>query len=515
MISFLVNIFVPANSNRGKSFRALIDRIRNKRAAVSAKNRYNLYRQKYYKHAVTRIPKKQLSKISIVVPCFNTPKKYFEPLLASIFAQGYENWELVLVDASDDKQSENYLKQRANSDKRIKYIRTENAGIAHNTNKGIAEAKGEFIAFLDHDDTLDQNALSENAELFASRPELSLVYSDEDKISDDSERFFEPHFKPDFSLDLLRNVNYITHFVVARKELVDKLKGIRSGFDGAQDYDFLLRAADQDIEIGHIPKILYHWRQADGSTALDFTNKQHVTDAGCRALEDHYERRGIKGVAVSAIENRPGFYKTKYSLDSSDRKIYVNLSSTNLIELEKKYILDKYRNNVDVKKHKIKVIEGKPDIASNHNLVINGAFIPASSHSELAPLFGLSEENGVNAVAPRIICHGRIFDAGIVNTSNGQKNLFKGINPKRPMVFGSIEWVRNVDKLSGNVMVGSKKDEGNQRNVVWTHTDFIALKPKLEVFSKERNFYNPNLDEYTELVEENQDYITDFVEIKK
>jgi O-antigen biosynthesis protein len=130
------------------------------------------------------------------------------------------------------------LARKAETDVRIVYKKVHNEGIAINTNKAIAMATGEYIAFLDHDDTLDPDALAESVAVLEKYPEFGLVYSDEDKISEDGERYFNPHYKPGFSLDMLRNLNYITHFVVMRKSIADKLGGIRAGFDGAQDYDF-------------------------------------------------------------------------------------------------------------------------------------------------------------------------------------------------------------------------------------------------------------------------------------
>jgi glycosyltransferase involved in cell wall biosynthesis len=514
VISFGIRIVAPADSPRGKKLRDSVARIRRRRAVLFAKARYNAGRKKYYRHAVTKQPANQEAKISIIVPCYNTPAKYFEPLLASVFAEGYGNWELVLVDASDNKARSDGIERRAKADDRIVYIKTANEGIAGNTNKGLARASGELIAFLDHDDTLDPDALANTAGLFASRPELGLVYSDEDKISDDGDLYFEPHFKPDFSLDMLRNVNYITHFVVVKKSIADKLKGIRSGFDGAQDYDFLLRVIDTGTEVGHVPKILYHWRQAEGSTAADFSNKRHVTDAGCRALRDHYARRGIKRVEVKAIENRPGFYRAVYDLDGTVRRIFVDLEKTALTVPERRYIADCYRRNRDVRKHKIQVVESKPPAdAGAHDMIVRGPFIPAKDSADIASLFGLAQEDGVAGVAPKIVCGGKVFDAGFVKINGARRPLFKGLSPNRPLAFGSLEWVRNVDALSGNAGVYSKAKNG--RFVIWSHSEFIALSAAADPASGPAGFYNPNLAEQTEIIEEPREYIADLIEVEK
>jgi glycosyltransferase involved in cell wall biosynthesis len=515
MTAVIIRILAPQNSRRGKAVRKTITQIQNRRSINYARRRYNLNRHRYYKYSTTKIIDDETNKISIVVPCYNTPIKYFEPLLSSVFSQGYGNWELVIVDGSDNAKLSDYLEQRAASDTRIKYLKVDNEGIAQNTNAGISQASGEFIAFLDHDDTLDADALAEAVELFNRKPDLGLVYSDEDKISDNGEEYFEPHFKPDFSLDLLRNVNYITHFVVVRKTIVKKLHGIREGYEGAQDYDFLLRVVDEGVAIGHVPKILYHWRQAEGSTAADFSNKSHITDAGIKAINEHLDRRGVKNANAYAIANRPGFYSAKYKLSDKKRYIYVDLENTSLSKKEKEYILYCYKKNNEVKKYEIEVIEGKPEETNHNTLLVRGAFIPKSRSTEIAPLFGLSEEDGVAGVAPLIVSHGRIFDSGIVHINGRKHRLFKGLNPHRQMGFGSLEWVRDVDELSGNAAIMGSNPEQAQRKVIWSHSEFVAFREAENLSTELNNYYNPNIEELTEIVEKPFDHVADLVEVKQ
>ncbi|MBC7404824.1 MAG: glycosyltransferase [Cytophaga sp.] len=448
------------------------------------------------------------------MPCFNTPAKYFEPLLASVFAQSYQNWELVLADASNQQKKTDYLRAKARADTRITYFKIPNQGIAINTNAAIEKANGHYIAFLDHDDTLDPDALATSMQFFVDNPEYGLVYSDEDKVSDDGEYYFEPHFKPDFSLDMLRNVNYITHFVVAKKALVDGLKGVRSGFDGAQDYDFLLRVVDTGTKIGHIAKILYHWRQADGSTAADFSNKQDVTDAGCRALDEHYLRRKIEGVKNTAIAHRPGFYRPVCSQKLSGLIIFVDLANLHLSSIERNFIIERYKSNHDVMAHKIVVTEGLPASGAKTDkaLVVRGAFIPANDTSDLFSLFVLASEGGVAGVAPKLVRNGRIYDMGLVTIAGRSEYLFRGLNPNKSIGFGSLEWVRNVNALSGAVGIETGRPG---RYAVWSHTEFVAFdKINAVVSSDQAYFYNPNVTELSELVEQSSDYIADLLEIK-
>ena len=333
MLNKAAKILISPKSPQGKIARQLVGKMRANRAVNFARTNYNKLRQSYYQHIVMKTTDEK-NLISIVVPCYNTPAKYFEPLLNSVFDQGYSNWELVLLDASDQKRTSEYLSEKAQHDTRISYLKIHNEGIAANTNQGIEIAKGTLIVFLDHDDVLDPNALAECTDIFNQDETIGLVYTDEDKISEDGSNYFQPHFKPDFSLDMLRNVNYITHLVMVKKSLAKKVGGLRKGFEGAQDYDFLLRVVDSGAKIQHIPKVLYHWREAEGSTASNFKNKQHITNAGCRALEDHYARCQIDTIEkVVAIEDRPGFYRPIYKAPKEKLEIYINLDQTSLLPM--------------------------------------------------------------------------------------------------------------------------------------------------------------------------------------
>src|SRR5581483_5861673 len=189
----------------------------------------------------------------------------------------------------------------------------KNYGIVGNTNEAIALATGEFVGFLDHDDTLSPHALLEVVDAINRHGNVDLLYSDEDKISDNGKTRLLPYFKPDWSPTLLENVNYMTHFVVVRRKLLKRLHGLREGFDGPQDYDFLLRATDATKEIIHIPKILYHWRLADGSTAGPIENKSYADTAGRSALSDHVKRMNIPAEVLSRPD-LPTNYRLSYAV---------------------------------------------------------------------------------------------------------------------------------------------------------------------------------------------------------
>ena len=254
-------------------------------------------------------------KFSIVVPLYKTPVEYLEQMVQSVKQQTYTNWELVLSDGSGkDSPLKEVLARLAAEEPRIRVVENKKTlQISENTNAAMEQATGDFFVFMDHDDMLTEHALFECAAVINKTPEADVIYSDEDKMSMDGHKFFQPHFKPDFNLDLLCTVNYICHLFVAKRELVEKVGMLRSEFDGAQDYDFIFRCTEDAEKICHIPKIMYHWRCHEDSTAENPESKQYAFDAGRRAIEAHYQRKGIH----AEVENGEflGLYRTKYILD--------------------------------------------------------------------------------------------------------------------------------------------------------------------------------------------------------
>ena len=277
-------------------------------------------------------------KISIVVPLFKTPETFLRTMIESVQAQTYGNWQLCLADGSgagdedaDPKASlvQSIANEYASADARIKYeCLTENQGIAGNTNAAIALADGDWIAFMDHDDLLAPDALFEMVKMIRQGfhdedglaatvyredgNDYEMLYTDEDKVDMDGKTHFQPHLKPDFNIDLLRSNNYITHFLAVKRSLLDRVGGIRSDFDGAQDYDFILRCAEQAGAIGHIPRILYHWRCHKESTSENPFSKQYAVDAGKRAIGEHLKRLGVDAVVTPTKDM--GFYEVEYPL---------------------------------------------------------------------------------------------------------------------------------------------------------------------------------------------------------
>ncbi len=249
--------------------------------------------------------------VSLIMPVYNPDADDLQRAIASVQAQIYPNWELCICDdASPSPGTRLFLESAARSDPRIRLtFHDKNRHISHATNTAINLAHGDYFAFLDHDDELRPHALLCAVEMFASNPDLKVLYSDEDKINQSGTRL-DPYFKPDFNLGLLRSHNYMCHFAVYERRLMEQLGGLRPGFEGAQDYDLALRAVDAVSRqaIGHIPQVLYHWRTASGSTASGHANKSYAFEAGRRALAEHLQRRGVIGEVVEAKEAR-GMYR--------------------------------------------------------------------------------------------------------------------------------------------------------------------------------------------------------------
>ena len=253
-------------------------------------------------------------KFSVVVPLYHTPAKFLKDLVRSMMYQSYANWELCLVNASpEDVHLTSLLENWAMRDKRIRVIRLEkNLGIAQNTNAGIEASTGEFIAFLDHDDFLEPDALFCYVDALNKDKTIDVFYSDEDKTDEYAAHYFYPHFKSDFNIDLLHANNYMCHILAVRKSLVDTVGGLNEKFDGAQDYDFVLRLTENTKKIYHCPRILYHWRCSNQSTAASQGNKMYAIHAGKAALNAHYKRIGWNARAQEGAVD--GWYQTKFTL---------------------------------------------------------------------------------------------------------------------------------------------------------------------------------------------------------
>ena len=281
--------------------------------------------------------------ISIVVPVYRTPEIYLREMMESVMEQTYGNWELCLADASPrgeqlrqdlkkikgrktrdavmkipdgDTELTSVIREYQLKDSRIRYeILKENKSIAENSNAAMEMATGDFVGLLDHDDTLEPNALYEVAGKICEDDRVDVVYTDEDKINSKGTKHLTPNMKPDFNLDLLRSNNYICHLFVVRRILMEKVGGFRKEFDGAQDYDFILRCTEEAEKIAHVHKVLYHWRTHEKSTSDNPESKIYAFHAGRRAVESHLQRLGIQAEVEETCDL--GYYRVKYPVTGS------------------------------------------------------------------------------------------------------------------------------------------------------------------------------------------------------
>jgi O-antigen biosynthesis protein len=250
-------------------------------------------------------------RFSIVTPVYGTPPEVLRAAVDSVLHQSFGDWQLCLVDdGSPPDTVQTLLAELAASDPRIEvHTRTANGGIVAASNDALAMARGEFVALFDHDDVLEPHALERVDEALRSDDEIDLVYTDADKI-DPWGIPVHPFRKPDWAPERFRHQNYLIHLAVIRRSIVSDIGGFRSGFDGSQDYDLLLRASERARRIHHIPEILYHWRIIEGSAAGDVTAKPAAYTAGRRAVQEHCERVGIDAV-VEPVERVPGCYRLR------------------------------------------------------------------------------------------------------------------------------------------------------------------------------------------------------------
>jgi GT2 family glycosyltransferase len=255
--------------------------------------------------------------ISVVMPVYNTDRQVLVEAVDSVRAQIYDKWQLCIAnDGSTNPETIEVLESLA-GEKAVRIVDLPGgSGISGATNAALALADGEFIAFLDHDDLLKPHALAQVARWLDADPTLDVVYSDEDKL-DGHGHLYDPHLKPDWSPDQLMSQNYVCHLTVVRRELMETVGGLRSEYDGSQDYDLILRLAEQTERIGHIPEPLYSWRAVPGSAAAEPEAKPYAIQAARRALSDALTRRGYDG---RVDETRHiGIFRCRYPIPGKPR----------------------------------------------------------------------------------------------------------------------------------------------------------------------------------------------------
>lgn len=432
-------------------------------------------------------------KISIIIPMYNTPEKFFEELVDGLIEQTYPNWELCLADGSPEKNEK--LEKIYKKDERIKYkFIGENKGISGNTNAALELATGDYIALLDHDDLLPKFSLYEIVKCINKNPDVDFIYTDEDKFEELGGKRYDPYFKSDFAPDTLRANNFICHFSIFKKELMNELGGFRSEFDGAQDYDIILRMSEKAKKIIHIPKILYHWRVHALSTAKSGgTAKPYAYEAGIKAVQAHIDRIGLKGKVVSG--NTLGTYKVNYEIKGNPKvsiiipnKDYVSTLKVCLKSIAKLTTYENYEvivveNNSEEQKtfdyydeingkDKVKVVK-YPEKGFNYSKIINygvansdGEYIiQLNNDTELITpnwieeMLGFAQREDVGAVGAELFYPDKsIQHAGIIIGIGGVAgHVFRNIPHGMHGYFSKDAMIQNMSAVTAACMMAPRK----------------------------------------------------------
>jgi len=437
--------------------------------------------------------------VSIVVPAYETKPEFLEELFLSIQNQTYQKIELCIADASKTNQVEIVVEKIKNQWKqsnpllRLQYMRLEeNRGISLNTNAGLKLVTGDYIGFMDHDDVLAKNALYEVVSVINQQKEAQLIYSDEDKVSYDLKKHTQPHFKPDFNLELIQDNNYICHFLVISKELLAKVKGFREEYDGSQDYDFVLRCIEETEQIRHIPKILYHWRMHSASTAGDSDSKTYTFDAGQKALQAHFLRQGIKAEVTKRIE--VGCFYIKYQLpENFQKQDYFLSKSDNVIPVTKDWEKELHsycaQENVG--------IVGTKLITGNHKIKQNGLLF-LEDGTILESFKGLPKDykgyvrravlaQDLNAVS---------LDFAMIKKEAYDK--VGGIDETLPYPYRDLDFCLKLKKAGYRIVQNSfvegleQGEDKKLRNEDTKKSKQIVFEKHKDILEGKDGFYNPN-----------------------
>ncbi len=433
-------------------------------------------------------------KISILVPMYKTPVNFFTELVQSLIDQTYTNWELCLADGSPERNPE--LEEICKKDSRIKYNYTgKNLGISGNTNEALKMATGDYISLLDHDDLLPKNSLYEIVKCINEDPNVEFIYTDEDKITTIDKPRFDPHFKPDFAIDTLRSNNYICHFSTFRKDLMEKLGGFRSKYDGAQDFDIIIRMAETAKNIKHIPKILYHWRVHELSTAKAGGDaKPYAFEAGIPVLQDHLKRVGLEGEVKHGATL--GTYEIDYKVKGNPKvtilipnKDQAKTLKTCIDSIKKLTTYPNYEiviveNNSEEKAtfkyyeqlendEKIKILYYKPeDKKFNYSKIINygvkntdGEYIVQLNNDTklltpdwLEKMVGMNQREDVGAVGVKLYYpDGTIQHAGtIIGVYGVAGHVFRGLYKNTHGYFGRDSHIQNMSAVTAACMIAKR-----------------------------------------------------------
>lgn len=430
--------------------------------------------------------------ISVVVPVYNVPDQMLIECIESVLNQTYTNWQLCLADDHSTQKSMRAILKNYENHPQVKVIyREENGHISKATNSAIELAEGDFIAFMDCDDLLSPNALYEVAVKLNENPQYDFIYSDEDKIDSEGKKRWDPHFKPDWSPDTLMAMMYTSHLGVYRTSIVREIGGLREGFEGSQDYDFTLRFTEKTNCIGHIPKILYHWRQVEGSTAASPEAKPYVFEAAKKAKQEALERRGLYGkitympdaYQMRVIYENPEHPLVSIIIPSKDNyEIYkrcietlkqitsypnyeiINVDNGSNEDNKKKYeqLNQKYGCQYYYKKMKFNFSQMCNIGASKANgefLLFLNDDIEIINEDWLDKMVGQASQSHIGAVGAKLYYPDStlIQHCGVVNLNLGPSHFFAGYDDSKIYYFGRNIFDYNVSAVTGACLLIAKE----------------------------------------------------------
>lgn len=385
--------------------------------------------------------------ISIVVPAYETNAVFLRQLVDSVLGQSYSNLELCIADGSKTDIVLQTLQEY--TDSRINYRKLfKNAGISENTNEGFQHAHGDYIALLDHDDLLTRNALFEMVQaLNTILPRPDMVYSDEDKLIADTGVLAYPAFKPDFNESYIRCNNYICHFLIFSRQLLDQVGGLDSRYDGAQDFEFVLRCHAAGAVIAHVPKILYHWRIHPASTAYDPGSKLYAYENGARAIEKYLQEKGEPGKA--SLTKDLGYYTVDYELSGTYR---VTVFAHSQAQIDAMKTAQGQDSRITVN-YRLFSPSGYHDLqqADGDFLVIAAPDAVPLTTGWLTEMLKLAQQERIGMIAVKSVNHrNRIVSCGLTYDKNGGfASFYEGL----PSIFRG--YCHRADDVIQNVSAAS------------------------------------------------------------
>lgn len=407
-------------------------------------------------------------KISVLVPLFNTPERFLRDMIESVAAQTYRNWELCLADASDGEHTQvgAVVKEYADKDSRIVYKKLEkNAGIAENTNECIRMSTGNYLALFDHDDVLHPSALYQCAKAIEQEG-AEFVYTDEATFEgEELENIVTWHFKPDFSVDNLRGVNYICHLSIFKKELVDRVGMFREEYDGSQDHDMILRLTDAAERIVHVPRVLYFWRCHSMSTSMNLDAKSYAVAAGRRAVADAEMRRGYPASVYSAQICKT-HYRMKYDIGSPKLSVIIDGTSAGLEKIAKTAaaieVRSSYRNYElrYVVSHSALGAEMKE--AQGEYLILLAAGAMPVTPEWMEELLMFTQRGDVGLTGMQVLDDKNyIISSDLVNGTNANQlaiEINRGERYDAPGYMGRNYYAHNVSAVSGCACMAKREE---------------------------------------------------------